>query len=47
MVTNVLNLSPDILTAINPTIITGALVEFVDVPNGSTTERKCMLKIVA
>jgi hypothetical protein len=47
MVTNVLNQAPAILNAINPTVITSARVEFVDVPSGNSTERKCMLKIFA
>jgi hypothetical protein len=45
MVQNVLDKAPDILNAINPTVITGAKVEFVDVGNGDNSERKCILRI--
>jgi hypothetical protein len=47
MVQNVLDKAPEILNAINPTVITGAKVEFVDVGNGANLERKCMLRIFA
>jgi hypothetical protein len=47
MVQNVLDKAHDILNAINPTVITGAKVEFVDVGNGDNSERKCMLRIFA
>jgi hypothetical protein len=47
MVQNVLDKAPEILNAINPTVITGAKVEFVDVGNGANSERKCMLRIFA
>jgi hypothetical protein len=47
MVQNVLDKAPEILNAINPTMITGAKVEFVDVGNGDNSERKCMLRIFA
>jgi hypothetical protein len=45
MVQNVLDKAPEILNAINPTIITGAKVEFVDVVTSENSERKCILKI--
>jgi hypothetical protein len=45
MFQNVLDKAPDILNAINPTVITGAKIEIVDVGNGENSERKCMLRI--
>jgi hypothetical protein len=47
MVQNVLDKAPDILNAINPTVITGAKIEFVDVDNSKNLETKCMLRIFA
>jgi hypothetical protein len=47
MVQNVLDKAPDIINAINPTVITGAKIEFVDVGNGDNLERKSMLRIFA
>jgi hypothetical protein len=45
MISNVLEKAPIIMNGINPTVFTGAKVEFVDVGSREKSERKCMQRI--